>query len=146
MSVLRLQRQGYALPVTVLAIGFITAGVVAAFSRTTAEVRIVDNQNAQTTAFAVAQAGLERYLARGRILPVDTTMTLPGGTARVRLTLMRPAATKMDTAIYLIRSEAATAGGSGIPQGRRIVAQFAYRLRGRMQVLSAWTSLSGLLK
>jgi len=48
MFALHARRAGYALPVTVLVIGFITAGVVAAFSRTSAEVRIVDNQNACT--------------------------------------------------------------------------------------------------
>ena len=146
MMPLQSNRAGFALPMAVLVIGFITAGVIAAFSRTAAEVRIVDNQNAQTTAFAVAQAGLERYVARGRVTPADTIMTIPGGTARVRATLMRPATLLNDTAIYLIRSEAATAGGVGIPPGRRTVAQFAFKLRGRMQVLSAWTSLSGLLK
>ena len=146
MTPLQSRRAGYALPITVLVIGFITAGVVAAFSRTTAEVRIVDNQRAQTTAYAVAQAGLERYIARGRITPSDTTMALPGGSARVRITQMRPAISSKDTALYLVRSEAVTAGGNGIPEGRRTVAMFAYKLRGQMQVLSAWTSLSGLHK
>jgi|SRR5688572_20780407 len=146
MFALHARRAGYALPVTVLVIGFITAGVVAAFSRTSAEVRIVDNQNAQTAAFAIAQAGLERYIARGKTTPADTIMELTGGSARVRVTLMRPAPSAADTAIFLIRSEATTLGGASVPQGRRTVAQFAYRLRGKMQVLSAWTTLSGLLK
>jgi Tfp pilus assembly protein PilX len=146
MFPLHARRAGYALPVTVLVIGFITAGVVAAFSRTSAEVRIVDNQNAQTSAFAIAQAGLERYVARGKTSPADTTMTLTGGSARVRATLMRPAANPSDTAIYLIRSEATTLGRGAVPQGRRTVAQFAYRLRGQMQVKSAWTTISGLVK
>ena len=73
-------------------------------------------------------------------------MSLLGGTARVRATLMRPSVTKTDTAIWLIRSDAVTLGGNGIPAGRRTVAQFAYRVRGRMQVLSTWTTLSGLIK
>jgi hypothetical protein len=146
MTPLHSRRAGFALPMAVLVIGFITAGVIAAFSRTTAEVRIVDNQRTQTTAYAVAQAGLERYIARGRITPSDTTMVLTGGTARVRLTLMKPAFTSRDTALYLIRSEAVTAGGNGIPQGRRTVTTFAYRLVGQMQVLAAWTSLSGVHK
>jgi hypothetical protein len=146
MNSLPSTRPGFALPVAVLVIGFVTAGVVAAFSRTASEVRTVDNWNSQTTAFAVAQAGLERYVARGRVTPADTTMKLTGGSARVRATLMRPAIGANDTSIFLIRSEATTAGGVGIPPGRRTVAQFAYRLRGRMQVMSAWTSLSGVHK
>jgi hypothetical protein len=146
MSPLQSHRAGFALPVAVLVIGFVTAGVVAAFARTAAEVRTVDNWNAQTTAFAVAQAGLERYVARGRITPADTIMKLTGGETRVRATLMRPASAVNDTAVYLIRSEATTAGGNGIPPGRRTVAQFAYKLRGKMQVMSAWTSLSGIHK
>jgi hypothetical protein len=147
MMTMRSDRPGFVLPLAVLLIGFMTAGVVAAFARTTSEVRVVDNERMQTQAFALAQAGLERYLSRGKVTPLDTTMTLTGGSARVRVTLMKKALTVSDTAIYLVRSDGLTKfGANGIPAGQRTVAMFAYRLRGRMQVMSAWTSLSGLVK
>lgn len=144
-------RAGFALPMAILVIGFMTAGVVAAFARASSEVRLVDNQRAQTTAFAVAQAGLDRYLARGRVAPADTTSTgvtyiVGNDTAKVRVWLMRAAPGVNDTALYLIRSEGITRGGVNIPAGRRTIAQFAFRPNGNMNVRAAWTSLSGLDK
>jgi hypothetical protein len=138
-------RRGFALPSVILLLLLMTAGVMAAFARATAENRVVDNGRAQTAAFAVAEAGLHRYLARGRTTPADTTMVVPGGRARVRISLVRAAATS-DTVLYLIRSDGVVAGGARIPEGRRTVAQYAYHLRGRIRVTATWSSLGGLYK
>ncbi|MGH7449691.1 MAG: hypothetical protein ACRELT_19105 [Longimicrobiales bacterium] len=143
---LQTNREGFALPMAILLIGFMTAGVLAGFARSGAEVQISDNQTAETGAFAMADAGLAHYMARGQISPSDTTFIYPGGTAYVEVTLMKPAPTPVDTAIYLIRSTGSVTSPAGKPQASRMVAQFAYRVVGTMQVLSSWTSLSGLQK
>jgi hypothetical protein len=139
-------RRGFALPMAILLLLVMTAAVTASFSRVGAEIRLVDNQRAETAAYALAEAGLQRYLARGRITPADTTMVLPGGTARVRITLVRSAPTSVDTPLYVIRSDGVVAGATRIPQGRRTVAQYGFWVRSRIQVPAMWNSLSGLHK
>ena len=143
--VLRGNRGGFALPMAILVIGFLTASVMAAFARAGAEVRVVDNQQAQLRAFAVASAGLELYIARGRVAPLDTVIAFGADSAHVTATLMY-APPLNDTSLYLVRSTARTRGGVGRPEGTRTVSQFAERVVGRMAVDAAWTSLSGLIK
>jgi hypothetical protein len=141
------RRAGFALPMAILMIGFMTAGLVAAFTRIEAESRTVDHLSSEVEAFALAQAGLDRALAKGDTLPADTTLTLPGGTARVQITRLRYNATYKDTSVWLIRSTGRTiARAGGRPSAGRTVAQVARRLPGTMNVLSSWTSLSGLDK
>jgi hypothetical protein len=139
------KRSGVALPTVILLLLCMTAAVMGAFARAGAEVRTVDNQRAQTAAFAVAQAGLHRYLARGRTQPADTTITVPGGKARVRVSVARATATS-DTVMYLIRSDGVVAGGVQLPEGRRTVAEYAYYVRGTMNVNAAWTAFGPLNK
>jgi hypothetical protein len=130
----------------ILLIGFMTAGVLAGFARSGAELQIADNQSTETGAFAMAEAGLAHYMGRGQISPLDTVFTYTGGTATISARLMKPAATVTDTAIYLIRSTGTVTSPVGKPQASRTVAQLAFRVVGTMQVLSSWTSLSGLHK
>jgi hypothetical protein len=139
-------RPGFALPLAMIILSFMAAGAVAVLSLSSAEVRVLDNQRHQTSAFALAETGLEVYLARGRVTPADTTIALPGGSARVRAMLLRPAMNTTDSAIYVIRSEGMTQGAGAVPQGRRTVAQLAYHVRGRTRVDAAWTSYSGVHK
>src|SRR5687768_4227658 len=82
----------------------------------------------------------------GRVVPADTTIPLPGGSARVRAVLLRPAAHANDSAIYVIRSEGTTTGAGAIPRGRRTVAQLAYHVPGSTRMDAAWTSYSGVHK
>jgi hypothetical protein len=143
---LQSKRDGFALPMAILLIGFMTAGVLAGFARSSSEIQISDHQTAETRAFALAEAGLAQYMGLGQITPANATYTYPGGQAQVTVTLMKAAPTTADTAIYLIRSTGRLAAPAGKPQAERTVAQFAYRVVGTMQVLSSWTSLSGLHK
>jgi hypothetical protein len=139
-------RPGFALPTAILLLLCMTAGVVCAFARVSAEVRVVDNLRGETAAFAAAEAGLQRYLANGRNTPADTTIVLSSGSARVRATLVRAATSDRDTALYVIRSDGVVAGGAATPKGRRTVAQYAQHIRGRMELNAMWTSLGGLNK
>ena len=143
---LQSNREGFALPMAILLIGFMTAGVLAGFARSSAEVQVTNNQAAETGAFAIAEAGLAHYMGRGQITPADTTFVYPGGQAQVTVTLMKAAPTPADTAVYMIRSTGRVNSPAGVPQATRTVAQFAFRVVGKMQVLSSWTSLSGLHK
>lgn len=141
--VLRGDRGGFALPMAILVIGFLTASVMAAFARTGAEVRIVDNQAAQLRAFTVASAGLEQVISLGRITPASSTIAVEGDTAIVQLTLMHSIG---DTSVYLVRSTSRVRGGVDRPQGSRTVAQLAHYVVGRLAAPASWTSISGLIK
>jgi hypothetical protein len=138
-------RRGYALPSTILVMLLMTGGVVAGFTRAAADARTNDNNRAETAAFAVAEAGLQRYLARGRTTPIDTTMVLDGGTARVRLTPVHTTASG-DSMLYVIRSDGVVAGRGHVPPGSRTVAQYAYHVRGRVRLPAMWTSMGTLNK
>lgn len=148
---LRSDRQGFALPMAILLIGLMTAGVLAAFARTGAEVQIVDNQTAETRAYANAERGLAQFLTLPKP-PQDSvtsvTYTYPAlqGGADVKATLMRKRAFPKDTAIYLVQSTGRVFARSGRPLGERTVAQFAMAVGTDMQVISSWTSLNALNK
>lgn len=142
----RADRGGFALPVAVLVIAFLTAGVMGAFARTGAEARSLDNENAQQRAFAAAAAGLERFFARGDTTAPARSFTLSGHAIQVTIWDARPTVTLPNTKTFLVRATATAPGAGSRPGGTRTVAQFATRSGATMQVLSAWTSLSGLDK
>jgi hypothetical protein len=143
---IRTDREGFALPMAILVIGFMTAGIVAASTRVGAEAQTVDNHRAQLAVFACAEAGLARYMLEGRLLPSVTTTTAtytcPGGSATVTALRLRD-----DTgagALVLVSSRGQIASGAGRPPTERTVAQLARQERIQMQVRSSWTSLSGV--
>jgi hypothetical protein len=143
-------RAGFALPMSILVIGFISAAVMAAFARSGAEIRIVDNQQAQQQAFALASAGLEEFFSMPRLNPADTTLgrtyTYGAGNAVVRARVLRRRVVATDTAMFVVHALGTSRAGVGRPAGSRIVAQLAHYVGGTMQVLSSWTSLSGIDK
>jgi hypothetical protein len=150
---LRGDRSGFALPMAILLIGLMTAGVLAAFARTGAEVQIVDNQSAETRAYANAERGLAQFLAGAKppaTNPATVTYqyTAAGDGATVTVTRMkpRPAGSPMDTAVWLVQSVGRVVAQSGRPLGERTVAQFAMDVPSQMQVISSWTSLNALNK
>ena len=141
------RREGFALPMAILLVGFITAGLVGAFARQRSEFATITSASSQTNAFAVADAGLNAYLATGVTSPATATYTFAKGTAVVTATQIKASTTSTDTAIWLVQSTGTANGGSmRNPPARRIVAQLAYMLPSSMQVLSSWTSLSGIDK
>jgi hypothetical protein len=138
-------RSGFALPMTILLIGFMTAGVLAAFARSGTELQIVDDEMAATIAYANAERGLAQFLALGTVANPNVTYTFNNGGATVTAQLMHDApGTDPDT--WLVRSVGTAIGPSGKPQAQRTVAQLAIRVPTTLQVVSAWTSLSGLNK
>lgn len=144
---LRSKQDGFALPMAILVIGFMTAGVVAAFTRVGAEAQIVGNQSAQTAAFAVADAGLASWMSEGRIpaneTTRDTVFVFGQDSAFVSARRIR---TEANSSLVLVSSEGRARAGLGRAPARRTVAQFARQEPMKMQVLSSWTSLSGMRK
>jgi hypothetical protein len=142
---IRSERDGFALPTTILLIGLITAGVLAAFSRVDVESQVVMNGNAQVDAFALAQAGLEQAIAARANTPDSATYALHGGTATVRIRQLRPAVGATPP-LYVITSRGVPTRPAAHAPAQHTVSQFAYWREGTMQVRSAWTSLGGLIK
>ncbi len=145
-------RPGFALVMAVLAILLLTAGIFAGMSRLEVDARVADADRAATKAYALAQAGIERFLARrdsleGRATPLAPTaapesvrITLPGGFADVTLRRVQAGG-----GVFLVRSRAVASAGP-LVAAQRSVAQLAVWQPGTMHVESAWTSLSGLSK
>ncbi|HSJ10228.1 MAG TPA: hypothetical protein VK928_09950 [Longimicrobiales bacterium] len=138
-------RAGFAMPMVILVIGFMTAAVLAAFTRSGVEFQLVDNHQLQTDAFAVAEAGLQSFIANGRTNPATATYTFANGTAVVTAIRMRPM-TDTEEAKWLIRSVGTVTAVRTGPPARRTVAQFATMPRSGMDVSSALMSLSGVDK
>ena len=144
---LNARREGFALPMAILLVGFLTAGLVGSFARQSSERAAINSMSSQTNAFAVADAGLNAYIAAGTTTSTTATYTFAKGTAVVTATQIKASTTTTDSAIWLIRSVGTALGGSATnPAARRVVAQLAYVQPATMQVLSGWTSLSGIDK
>lgn len=146
MTTIRSDRDGFALPMVILVIGFMTAGVLAAFARSTSEVQLVDNHRTETRAYALAESGLSDFLLRTRLTPAETTFVYAGGTATVKVTTMRAAPTAKDTSLHIIRSVGMATAGANRPPATRAVTQFALRVPTSLDVRAGWTSLSGMTK
>ncbi|MFL5608202.1 MAG: hypothetical protein ACJ8AD_17245 [Gemmatimonadaceae bacterium] len=167
------ERYGFALPMVLLVIAVLTVSLAAGFASTTTEIQTNNSQRAEARAFALAENGLQDFLAmRDRrssgycamcgspptTTYESTTVTLPGGYATVvaqrvarNLGIKRPA-------IYLIRSRgvdtttrlsallrnSVTHGFVSNVRAERTVAQYAYWDLKVINIVAGWTSLSGL--
>lgn len=140
---LRYDREGFALPMSILLIGFLTAGVVAAFSRVDTEDQTIRNSLDQVDAYTLAEAGLNRAIANRSTGPSSATYDFPGGSAIVTIRQVRPTFGAIP-AIYLLRSEGRPTRGAVERQGRHVVSTFAIWEPGTMNVRSAWSTLSGM--
>jgi hypothetical protein len=123
--------------------------VTVGFGRVSEERRIVGDQQAQVDAFAVAQSGLERFIALLDTMPtVDDSVAIPIGardTAFVALLRVRVSGSSQ---LFIIRSRGVSHGAprfsANTPAAQRTVAQYAVWQGVSMSVLAAWTSISGL--
>lgn len=149
-------RPGFALPFALLVIGFLTVGAATAFSRVDSETRVARSREAAADAFALAQTGLERFAVDRfnlgfQVQPPpaseSTRIMLAGGYADVISRLVRPK-TPTSQATYVIKSRGVRQAGSlsWTPPATHTVGQYAFFREGEIQVLSGWTSLSGLRK
>lgn len=162
------ERRGFALPMAILIIAFLTVTISAAYTATSSELTTNMAQRGESKSYMVAQAGLENFMARRNevgfcpmcniapnIPPASTyestTVTLPTGYAYVVAQRIRTG-NNTRPAIYLLRSHGvdttsrAITGSSRSVQGRRTVAQLVFWNVNQVNVLSGWTSTSGLDK
>ncbi len=140
------------LPLVILLMAILAIAVTAGFARVSEERRIVGDQQAQVDAFAVAQSGLERYVALRDSQPgaVDSVAIPigPDDTAYVALFRIR-APVGSTKGLYVLRSRGVSHGGRfsfNTPPAQRTVAQYATWQTASMDVDAAWTSIGGLSK
>ena len=153
---MRNNRPGFALPFALMVMIVLTVGVATAFTRVQSEARQDHDRQVRTDAFAYAESGLEQFAANRVQLgfsavppsPSESTrIAMQGGYADVVLQRVRTK-TPTSRSVFLLRSRGVRNGGSTAIMGSatHTVTQYAFYREGEMQVLSAWTSLTGLLK
>lgn len=157
-------RDGFALPLAILIIAILTAGLAAAFASTNAEMMTNAAQRGQNRAYNVAEAGLEQFVSRrtepgfcqhcGDPLLVDseyTRVSVPGGYADVVALKVRQAPDSVSPAIFFIRSMGVDttvkiSGGGTATYAQRTVGEYALWNTTTINVKASWVSLSGLVK
>ncbi len=158
------ERRGFALPMAILIIAFLTVTISAAYSATSSELTTNTAQRGESKSYMIAQAGLENFMARRNekgfcalcgippeVTYESTTVTLPNGYAQVVAQRVRVGSLERP-AIYLLRARGvdtasiALGGGSMSARAERTVAQLVYWNVNQVNVLSGWTSTSGLDK
>ena len=160
-------RKGFALPMAILVIAFLTVTLAAAYAATSAERVTNESQRTESKAYMIAQAGLENFMARRNepgfckvcgAPPVttfeSTTVALKAGVAYVSARQIRAGDLKKP-AIYLLQSRGVDTSSFSI-KGRtkkdstqwaeRTVAQLVYWNVNQVNVLSGWTATNGLNK
>jgi hypothetical protein len=156
-------RKGFALPMAILAITLMTAGVIAAYSSTSAETVANNAMRAQDRAYQLAQTGLQQFLVeRGTSgfcsncvsnpEAADsewTRVSLQGGYADVVAMRVRPALSDGTPSLFFVRSHGVDTSirlsGAGIAtHASRIIGQYATFATRGVKGLGAWTSLNGI--
>jgi len=169
------ERRGFAIPMVILIIAFLTVTIAASYTATSSELTTNTAQRGESRAYMVAQAGLENFMARRNennfcaicgIPPTttyeSTTVTLPGGYAQVVAQQIRTG-NRTRPGIYLLRAKGVDTSGTQITgaalrssltlfgnadstRATRTVAQLVYWNVNQVNVLAGWTSTSGLDK
>lgn len=158
-------RRGFALPMTIIVTVVLTAALTAAFIATSSENTTNVAQRGQSRAFMVAQMGLERFLESPDALAIcptcDTMRTTPavetyakaydGDSVYMTVTRIRHQSSPTVPAVYFIQARgidkrSKLSGRLASVDAERSVGTYAQWNANTMQVLSAWTSLTGLRK
>jgi hypothetical protein len=158
-------RRGFALPMTIMVIVVLTAALTSAFVATASETTTNVALRGQNRAFMVAQMGLERFLEAPNELALcptcDTLRTTPpvenfkrvidGDSVYITVTRVRHQSSRTMPAVYFIQARgidkrSKLSGRLANVDAERSVGLYAQWNTNTMQVLSAWTSLTGLTK
>ena len=164
MNTLR-NRRGFALPMTIMVIVVLTAALTSAFVATASETTTNTALRGQNRAFMVAQMGLERFLEAPDELSLcpacDTLRTTPsvetfkrlidGDSVYITVTRVRHQSSRTVPAVYFIQARgidkrSKMSGRLSNVDAERSVGLYAQWNTNTVQVLSAWTSLTGLKK
>lgn len=145
----RADRRGFALPVTVFLVTLLTLMLATGFVRVRADNQMGQSSEYTTEALAVAQSGLQVYLATQTTRPPDgdsTRINVPGGYAWVAPRLVQRSADTVQPALYIVRSTGYVIepAVSGTPRAMRTVARFAFFQVGWTDPLAALTARNGI--
>jgi hypothetical protein len=167
MSTTERSRRGFALPMAMLVMVVLTAGIAAGYAATSAEVVSNAAHRGDTRAYNLAVAGLEQFLARRNedgfctncltdptAEAADSEWTrvpLTGGYADVKAVRVRKHVNDTMPALYFIRSMGVDSsvkltGATRSVNGTRTVGVYATWNTATVNVQGAWFALSGLQK
>lgn len=158
-------RPGFALPMTIMVIVVLTAALTSAFIATASETTTNVAMRGQSRAFMVTQMGLERFLEAPDALALcptcDTLRTtaavdnfkkeIEGDSVYITVTRVRHQSGPTMPAVYFIQARGVDkhsklSGRLASVDAERSLGLYAQWNTNTMQVLSAWTSLTGLKK
>jgi type II secretory pathway pseudopilin PulG len=150
------RQRGMTLLMVILAIMVLSVLLAAAFAAASTEARVSANQGANVDAFALAESGLELFMAKRDSFGFTATppavsesarVTLSGGYADVVLHQVRKDSVSGRYG-YAVRAHGVSTAAtlSGTAPAERTVAEYANWQTGTMNVVSAWTALTGLSK
>lgn len=158
-------RRGFALPMTIMVIVVLTAALTSAFVATASETTTNVALRGQSRAFMVAQMGLERFLESPDELSLcptcDTLRSTPsvdtfgklidGDSVYITVTRIRHQSSPTAPAVYFIQARGVDkhsklTGRLADVDAERSLGLYAQWNTNTVQVLSAWTSLTGLKK
>jgi len=146
-------RRGATLPLTILVVALMGVAVAITYSRLSSERRLTGDGQAQVDAFAVAQSGLNSYMAAVNGKPGfsdNTTLATPGGSALVNLRMLRESTTTLLPAVYVITSRGTATGArrydASAPPAERTVATYALWTPAPFDLDAAITTLGGMDK
>ncbi len=148
-------RQGAALPVIILLMVILALSLTAAFTINSNEMRVVDNQQEQIEAFALAESGRERYLQDrasfgfvGEPAVSESIRVVQAGVyADVVATRLRQSSGGRP-GLYALRSTGVRTNPRrpGATAATRTVGQIFKWETGNLSIPGAFTSLSGIVK
>ena len=148
--------RGVALGMVLLVTVVLTLVLAAGFAAMSGERRVLANDETSLDVFTLAENGLELFMAKRDsfgfltsppVATESTRVTFGGGYVDVVLKQVRADAANNRYG-YAIRAHSVSTDPalSGTPQGERTVGEYAVWQIGNMNVLSGWTSLTGLQK
>ena len=149
-------QRGVAMPAVMFTMLVLAILVAAGSAALGSERRVNANDEAAVAAFALAQTGLETFIAQRAsygftatppAASESTRITVGGGYADVILKRMRSDSLAGRYG-YVLRSHGVSTvrALSGTPQAERTVSEYTVWIPGTMQVLAGWTSITGLHK
>ena len=148
-------RRGVALPIVILLMTILALSLTAAFTLNSNERNVVDNQEEQVAAFALAESGRERYLEdRASFGFVDEPaaseslrIVQSGGYTDIVVTRLRQSSGGIP-GLYALRATGVRTIPTrpGVPAATRTVGQIIKWETGNLSIPGAFTSLSGIQK
>lgn len=160
-------KSGFAMPMALLVMVVLTAGIAAGFAATSSEIVTNAAHRGDTRAYNLAVAGLEQFLARRSetgfctncladpsAAAADsewTRVSLPGGYADVKSVRVRKHVADTMPAVWFVRSvgidtSIKLSGTTRTVSGARAVGMYATWNTNTVNVQGAWFALSGLVK